>query len=222
MVRAGLAGHAALCLAALRWALVASASSFVLVFALFQKRILPKTLARKVARWAFWPTLPFTYARLMLVPPRSGLWTVVDETVLVGAAPLALLRHPCALRRLNVTGIINLCEEYDGPTDAYAKLEMTQLRLPTLDHVEPSLEALGEAVDFIARHRERGERVYVHCKAGHGRSAAVAFAWLLHANRHDAPYALYEQLAAKRRVRSNLWRQPNILKFHDAPYALYE
>lgn len=37
-------------------------------------------------------------------------------------------------------------------------------------------------MDFIKEHKERGEKVYVHCKAGHGRAAAVALCWLMHEN----------------------------------------
>ena len=90
-----------------------------------------------------------------------------------------------------------------------------QLRLPTVDHVEPSVADLRAAVDFIGRASRRG-KVFVHCKAGHGRSAAVAYAWLLKKNLGKvAPFEVYEGLAAKRGVRKNLWRQPNLLRYYD-------
>ena len=51
----------------------------------------------------------------------------------------------------------------------------------------------------------------VHCKAGHGRSAAVAYAWLVFADRGaTSPRAVYAAFARKRNVRRGLWRQPNV------------
>jgi hypothetical protein len=97
-------------------------------------------------------------------------------------------------------------------------------------------------VAFILGHEKAGERVYVHCKAGHGRSAAVVFAWLLYKNCHQnhqnqdqkqkqhpdnkkkavtvevevavEPRILNQQLCRKRNVRRTLWKQPNLKKFH--------
>lgn len=75
-----------------------------------------------------------------------------------------------------------MCDEYPGPVSAYRQLGIKQLRLPTTDHFEPSLQALEEATRFIEKHYKRGEKVYVHCKAGHGRGASVAQAWLMFRN----------------------------------------
>ena len=36
--------------------------------------------------------------------------------------------------------VVNLCAEYEGPTAAYARLGLDQLWLPTVDHVEPTVE----------------------------------------------------------------------------------
>lgn len=186
----------------------------VVGFALFQKRMLPPRLARFAARFYFYPTLPLTYARLCLLPPRAGLWTPVDDTVIFGAAPVGFLGHTRRLAGLGVAAVVNCCDEYGGPSWT-GKIE--HLHIPTVDHVEPSPEDLEKAVRFIEDHKKRGHRVYVHCKAGHGRSAAVVYAWLLHDNYGKvAPFELFETIASKRRVRKDLWRQPNILSFYES------
>ena len=47
--------------------------------------------------------------------------------------------------------------------------------------------------------------------SGHGRSAAVAYAWLVFADRGaTSPRAVYAAFARKRNVRRGLWRQPNV------------
>jgi len=53
------------------------------------------------------------------------------------------------------------------------------LCLPTLDHTSPRREQIEEAIGFISGHIA-SKRVFVHCAMGHGRSACVAAAWLLH------------------------------------------
>ena len=92
---------------------------------------------------------------------------------------MALLGHPQALWSAGVRGVVNMCCEYSGPVAAYKDIGMKQLRLPSVDHFEPSLEYMQEAVKFIASHKKRGEKVYVHCKAGHGRAASIALCWMI-------------------------------------------
>lgn len=48
--------------------------------------------------------------------------------------------------------------------------------------------------------QRRGERVLVHCKAGHGRSAAVALCWLLTQNPGIPTHVLNQQLLHRRKV----------------------
>jgi atypical dual specificity phosphatase len=107
-----------------------------------------------------------------------------------------------------------MCDEYPGPLKKYQRLGIRQLWLPTVDHFEPSLEHLKYAVAFIAEHKALNKRVYVHCRVGHGRSAAVVFAWMLYNNPSADPKLLNEKLCDQRDVRKTLWRQPNVQRFH--------
>ena len=136
-------------------------TAFVLGFALFQKRVLPPKVAALAAKVYFYPTLPLTYLRLCVLPPRAGLWTEIDDTVIVGAAPVSLLRHPQILRHLGVRGVVNCCAEYPGPD--WSEYAVEHLRVPTIDHVEPSKEDLERAVLFIDDHAAKGNKVYIHC-----------------------------------------------------------
>jgi len=82
-----------------------------------------------------------------------------------------------------------------------------------VDHFEPSVDDLKKAVSFIQKHESQGGRVYIHCRAGHGRSAAAVFAWLLYKEPLADPVDLNEKLVAMRDVRKTLWKQPNINTF---------
>ena len=51
----------------------------------------------------FWPTLPFTFGLR-----ARNLWTKIDDTVIVGVAPVGLSVSPVNLRSMNVRGVINM------------------------------------------------------------------------------------------------------------------
>jgi len=48
-----------------------------------------------------------------------------------------------------------------------------------VDFSPPSLEDLDTGVQVIQDFKRRGESVYVHCKAGRGRSATMAACYLI-------------------------------------------
>jgi hypothetical protein len=168
-------------------------------------------IGKVVSKALFWPTIPITISR------RIGKWsTVVDNAVVMGGAPFGWCGYPERLsRQFNVRGVINMCDEYRGPISSYKRLGIEHLRLPTVDHFEPSVEDLKKAVSFIQRHEHQGGRVYVHCRAGHGRSAAAVYAWLLYKEPLADPVDLNEKLCAMRDVRKSLWKQPNINVFRE-------
>lgn len=181
----------------------------VVLYALNQKALLPLPLSQVVSKVLFWPTLPITVAR------RLGRWsTVIDDAVVMGGAPFGFCGIPERLYYdYGVRRVINMCDEYEGPLSIYRYLGMDQLRLPTIDHTVPAVEDLEAAVDYIRRSSLAGGRVYVHCRAGHGRSAAAVLAWLLYKDPTADLYELNQKLCRIRDVKSTLWRQPNMLEF---------
>jgi hypothetical protein len=76
------------------------------------------------------------------------------------------------------SAVVNLCS-FEDPYTVEARLW-----LPVLEEGrEPTLEWLGEVVDFIDEQRQAGRTVYVHCLAGVNRSAAAMTAYLM--REHD-------------------------------------
>jgi atypical dual specificity phosphatase len=182
------------------------------LYILNQKALLPEPLSAFVSRALFWPTLPITAVRRLWV----GNWTTaIDDTVIIGGAPFGFLGWPERLHDdYNVSGIVNMCDEYNGPIKQYQALGMSYLHLPTFDHFIPSVDNLERAVGFLHKHKEEGKKVYVHCRAGHGRSAAAVFAWLLFNDPSANRQELNRQFCKLRNVKSTLWKQPNIIEFH--------
>jgi membrane-associated phospholipid phosphatase len=79
--------------------------------------------------------------------------------------------------RAGVTAVLDLSESF---SEARPFVELVYRHMPVLDLTAPTPAQLAEAVAFIDSHRSAGV-VYVHCKIGYSRSAAVVAAWLLNA-----------------------------------------
>ena len=188
-------------------------------YALLQKKCLPKRWWKPLARFYFYPMMIPGYLWRVLISPRGFYFNDIDEGVLLGAVPLNIAGHPAQLHADGVRAVVNLMDEYTGAVAAYAKLEppIVQLRLPCVDHVEPTVAQFHEAVAFIALHRARGVRVLVHCKGGHGRGAAVAAAWLLspHGGGSMTPAAAQRRLDSCRHVRKKLLQQEGLLRYYE-------
>eukprot|EP01041_Mallomonas_annulata_P009645 gene9645-20046_t len=190
------------------WALF---SIGAITYFLFQKKLLPKEISRYAAKALFYPTFPIT-ALLRF----GNYWTHIDDTLVLGCAPLQILGHPQALYKMGVRGVINMCDEYGGPQRSYDSVGIKQLRLITVDHFEPTLSQMQEAVKFISFYRSKGEQVYLHCKAGHGRAASIALCWLLSKNPQLNAQDGNILLSSKRKVRKTLFKQTNIKAFYES------
>jgi atypical dual specificity phosphatase len=105
-----------------------------------------------LSRLLFYPTFSWNYVLGRVIRVRHW-WDSVDEHVLLGARPLR--SDVRRLYDLGVRGIINMCQEYAGPTDRYQSLGMVQLWLPTIDFNPPSLEHVKLGVDFLQEHTSR-------------------------------------------------------------------
>lgn len=129
-----------------------------------------------IARVLFYPTLLWNRLLLRLVPSRRW-WDRIDENVLLGALPTG--NDARELHAEGVRAVVNTCEEYAGPQSVYEELGVEQLRIPTVDFQPPVLPDVERALDFMRERVAEGKQVYVHCKAGRGRSATVVLCWLI-------------------------------------------
>ena len=107
-----------------------------------------------------------------------ALYDRVSKEVVVGVAPISHRIVNDLYKNENVRGVVNLCREWQGANAFYKELGMSHLILPTTDFSLPNEDSCRQAADFINKHAQRGESVYVHCKAGRGRSVAVVVAYL--------------------------------------------
>ncbi|XP_019374769.1 PREDICTED: phosphatidylglycerophosphatase and protein-tyrosine phosphatase 1 [Gavialis gangeticus] len=141
-------------------------------------------LGAVVARLLFYPTLLYTLARERLPLRRRPGFHRIDGSVLLGALPLRA-RSPQLVQEENVRAVLTLNEDYETRFLCFSAREweamgVEQLRLSTVDLTGvPTLENLQKGVEFVLKHRECGNSVYVHCKAGRSRSATMVAAYLI-------------------------------------------
>ena len=134
---------------------------------------------------------------------------------MLGSVPIVAAGHVRELyEKYKVRRVINLMDEYVGPIAEYEKLNISQAYFPTVDHFEPTLETLEAATRVLSECKKKGWVAYVHCKGGHGRSAAVAAAWLLSKDGGRLnPTQAQNHLNSVGHVRKNLLKQPNLREF---------
>ena len=108
---------------------------------------------------------------------KRNWWDRIDPQVILGALPLA--KDVPYLAAEGVRAVVNTCEEYRGPVAAYKKYGIEQFYMPTIDFTHPEFDDVCQAVEFIDEQVAQGKTVYIHCKAGRGRSATVAICWLI-------------------------------------------
>lgn len=155
--------------------------------------------------------IPFA-VRVVLAPCLAGQWLSLVHYRRTCRPFDAVAPHVWIGRRLTdaeaknalahgVVAVLDLSAEL-SESRAFSRVPYSNL--PVVDLTAPTLGQLDDAVRFIVRHAGTGI-VYVHCKIGYSRSAAVVGAYLLSegiANTAD------EAIAAIRRARPGIVIRP--------------
>ncbi|KAK4774965.1 hypothetical protein SAY86_009900 [Trapa natans] len=150
------------------------------------------------ARILFYPTLVYNVLRNK-TQAEFRWWDEVDQFLLLGAVPFP--RDVPRLKHLGVGGVITLNEPYETlvPSSLYHAHGINHLVIPTRDYLfAPTYEDINRAVDFIHRNTSSGQKTYVHCKAGRGRSTTIVVCYLVE-HKHMTPASAFEYVRSIRR-----------------------
>lgn len=146
-------------------------------------RIQSAITSPSVVRILFYPTLFWNIATVGL-SQRWRWYNRIDNTVVLGALPFRSIT-PKLIKEENIRGVVTLNEDYETSIFMHSKEEwdtlgVNQLLLATPDfNNAPSIQKLNEGVDFIKEFKDSDGSVYVHCKAGRGRSATLVACYLM-------------------------------------------
>ena len=141
------------------------------------------------------PTFFLVVLFKLLRHPFNSLYSEITEHCYLGSLPLP--NDVQTLKGIGIEYIVNMCAEYGGPRQTYEQFNMKQLHLPTVDSIPPSLRSIEQAVQFIREAQENNQKVFVHCKAGIGRSAAIVLCHLV-ANEKMSPEEAFKLMKQKR------------------------
>ena len=117
---------------------------------------------------------------------RIPWWNKILDFIYLGALPLR--KHKTLMTDLGVKRVFSMVEPFEHEVSYAGKplrvsdwdLEGVEFRtFPSPDFRPISLETLYNAALFVKESVELKQAVYVHCKAGRSRSAAVVVAYLM-------------------------------------------
>ncbi|KAL2911161.1 hypothetical protein HK105_209369 [Polyrhizophydium stewartii] len=155
----------------------------------------------------------------------------IDERLVIGALPddEAVVRE--LVEKENVTGVLNMCAEFAGLQSLYNQLGVEHAHMGVDDFEVPNAIMLQSAVNAISlcrsgaqwikthleetQPRKPNASVYVHCKAGKGRSAAVALAYLISTYGMTPQEAQVVLLEKRRQVDEDIYETPEVADFYE-------
>ena len=158
---------------------------------------LPMTTRVVLAPWLLAQQASLMYYRRHATP-----WNVVAPGVWIGRRLNE--REAVDATSFGAAAVLDLTAEF---SEADPFLALPYLNIPILDLTAPSPDQIRAAVDFINAHRDT-RNVYVHCKLGYSRSAAVVGSWLMDAGLAATPD---EAVARIRAARPSLIVRPEAL-----------
>lgn len=119
----------------------------------------------------------------------TGWWSEIEPyRIYLGALPLKNKGNLEEILALGVTRVLSLVENFELEDGWFNKtVKPAEWRekgvqvhqISAVDYAPLTSQQIEEGVAFLADQLANGETVYVHCKAGRGRSAAIVIAYLM-------------------------------------------
>lgn len=158
--------------------IISSASLLIFVIVLYNYR---NTMIVKKA--AYESTL--LYNELV----QNEWWHEIKPySIILGGLPLETKNHSLAISHLGVKSVLSVVEAFEQEPglrhvpvsqDRWAVLNINTKRVEARDFNPLTQNQLKEGVAFLEEQLKQGHKVYIHCKAGRGRSASVVLAYLM-------------------------------------------
>lgn len=147
----------------------------------------------------FYPFLALRRAHAAVRPASGGTWrTWISPRLCVGG--FLVPRDVAALAAEGVGAVVNVTRELIEPRAALEAAGLAYLQIPCWDARVPTIDEAERGVRFIAQHIADGQKVYVHCASGAGRSVTLLLCYLAAHEGADVDEALAEIRRLRPRV----------------------
>ncbi len=132
--------------------------------------------------------LTFEFARAINLMKAKNWDQIGDYNILLGHLPNAISNDAYRLiHDEHIGAILSVNEPWERKpsvlsipyTHKWEDLGVTYHEVDALDHLSLNLEQMHDSADFIHEELNQNKRVYVHCRAGIGRSATAIAAYLI-------------------------------------------
>ena len=133
-------------------------------------------------------TLLYGYIRNKLFPKKWPVYTKITENLYLGRLPLKNNSDHESLKKEGIGAVLSILQHFENHTKGLFSDPVTSsdlqawgidhLQIEAVDFQPLTMDAIEKGVEFIDAEIKRGKKVYVHCKAGRGRSAAIVVAYL--------------------------------------------
>ena len=168
----------------------------------------PTTMMQLSSRRAFLTHVKSRVASLKkkIKPPTFSV-TKIHHNLFLSGAPTDN-DHCCILNELKFQGVVCFLESHEIkiPVQEYG---INVLLLPTPDYTSPTNDQLRLAIKFISENIHAN--VLLHCKAGEGRSAICAAAFLC-SQYKMTPDDAYQYIKDRRRISLIVLRNKSVLQ----------
>ena len=129
--------------------------------------------------------LLFEWSLLHTFKDKRDYWNPITSHIVLGGMPFE--NHLPRLKHMGINSVINCLEPFEKNGKMVRPLTAERLQehhietfqLPLPDFMGVPADKINEGVDFLHDEILAGRKVYVHCKAGRGRSATIVMCYLL-------------------------------------------
>ncbi|KAI8904680.1 protein-tyrosine phosphatase-like protein [Gorgonomyces haynaldii] len=153
--------------------------------------------------------ISLTYNKLQTLLGLNQWRSILSDHLIIGALPT--LQDIREMHRLGLDTVVNLCQEFSGHPE-YADLGIRQLRVETRDFTSPSYDSILSALEQLDL--KRPKLLYVHCKAGKGRSCAFVVCYLVYFYELDLEQA-QEIVSSKRHQVDRVIEQESVKRIYE-------
>jgi atypical dual specificity phosphatase len=115
-------------------------------------------------------------------------WNKLDNNIFLGALPLHNSNHLEILKNENIGAVLSVIEDFElNGTIYFHPINKNDWRKNNINHlhiqIEDSfglrIEDMKTCIQFINQNINDNRKIYIHCKAGRGRSASVVLCYFL-------------------------------------------